>query len=423
MTVGTVLGIILVFIMQVFLAKVLNVRAYGDFSTALSMVTIFSPVAAFGLSGLWLNIFGKEGSAGVRWLSASFKYFWISAFSVWFALLAWAYLGPHEDDLRNMILILSFYVFSHGATELLVSKYQLEGRYNKIAFWQILPHLMRLLFVFIIYLYVSKISNNHAGGIAYAIAYVASSVFLFFVCFNVFSKVKENGFNLSWISLNVEKEDYYYKKQPVVLDVFKSAWPYGVGIFLHLIYFQSGIILVRYVSGAESAAIYSVAFFVMLGIFTIPSAVYQKIMQARNHYWASHEYEMLIKSYKYSSAIMLAAGIVSYFLIVFISSSFILAFFGEEYRGSIDVLYILACCTPFRFLSISLGSFLLTGEHAKIKAASMMGVALINILLCVVFVRIYGVLGAAYAVLLSEILLFLIYYMIAKKRVFIGKIQ
>ena len=73
---------VLAFLTQVILARQLGPVSFGEFSAALATITLLCPLAGFGVSGLWLIVFGKEGWLANRWLPASFRYIFISTFIV-----------------------------------------------------------------------------------------------------------------------------------------------------------------------------------------------------------------------------------------------------------------------------------------------------------------------------------------------------
>ena len=57
---GTLIGAGLAFLTQIILARKLGSEYFGMFSAVLAMVTLVTPLAGFGISQLWLKVFGQE---------------------------------------------------------------------------------------------------------------------------------------------------------------------------------------------------------------------------------------------------------------------------------------------------------------------------------------------------------------------------
>src|SRR3546814_3187062 len=86
------------------------------------MVTLVSPLASFGLGALWLRIFGEEGWGGMRWLRGSLRYIIWSTTIVLTGLILWACYGPHNTTTRELLILLSIFLLSQVAVELVSSR-------------------------------------------------------------------------------------------------------------------------------------------------------------------------------------------------------------------------------------------------------------------------------------------------------------
>ena len=58
---GSLVGSGSTFIIYTVLARKIGPELFGLFSSALATITIFSLLAGFGVSKVWLKLFGKEG--------------------------------------------------------------------------------------------------------------------------------------------------------------------------------------------------------------------------------------------------------------------------------------------------------------------------------------------------------------------------
>ena len=96
-----VLTSIFIFSTQVFLARQLNVSGYGLFVSALATITLLAPLSVFGISHVWLKLYGVEGIQANRWLKVSQKLLLITLTITILLIIFWSYLGPHSSDFRG----------------------------------------------------------------------------------------------------------------------------------------------------------------------------------------------------------------------------------------------------------------------------------------------------------------------------------
>lgn len=405
----------LAFVTQIILARNLGVDGFGVFSSALATVTLLSPLAGFGVASLWLKVFGLEGVGGGRWLKPSFVFVLISTVLVLVMVALWAVLGFHDDSSRALILILATCVIGQVSTELVSSKFQLEERYLEMAAWQLFPHCGRFFLVAsIFYLLGSYAYPSHV-----AFAYSATSILVMFVAVTVLKKMVQGGFLLK------ERRDIQappYKSVIGLKEVLSSAWPFGVGAFAHLIYFQSDIILVKYMVGDSAAGEYNVAFTVMSAVYLFPSVVYQKFLMPKIHRWSYYDKSRFYLVYKRGSLWMLFFGLFAMCAIWILGGWGVELLFGVEYSASSELLDILAVSAPVIFLALSAGSVLVTQEHMVDKVKYMIFVAFINIILNFFFIPVWGAEGAAIATVLSNLILLVLYLYGASRKVFMIKV-
>ncbi len=410
---GTLLGAGLAFLTQVILARKLGSEHFGVFSAVLAMVTLVAPVAGFGVSQLWLKVFGQEGWDAQRWIKSSFNFVILSTLIVFIALYLWAFWGSHDQLTRALFYIMSFYILGQVSIELVSSKFQLEERYINLAVWQFLPHFMRFILVAILLFGFKELASIEEMAIVYAFVAI---VFLLVGILQL-KNMKKGNFKLKG-----HKEKAFKDNSEVSLaHVLQNAWPFGLAAFFHLIYFQSDIILIKYISGNDQAGIYTVAFTIMVAVYMFPSVLYQKFLLPKLHRWANHDKDKFYEVYRKGNLAMLLLGLLAMVFIWALSAWAIPLIFGKEYQDSILILNILALSSPLIFVAFSAGATLVTQEHMKLKVKLMGVVALINIALNFVFIPMYGAVGAAVTTVFSNVVLLVFYYYATETIVFKNK--
>lgn len=412
--VGALVSTGLAFIIQIVLARALTPARYGLFSAALATVTLLAPIAGFGVQGFLLKVFGAEGWAAMRWLPASFVYSTLSALGAILLLGLWAVCGPHDTMTQRLLLSLLPVTASLMVIGLVSTKLQLEERYTALSVWQSLPNVARLLLILL--------------------ATTVATLPLLDMVATIYSLVALGITAVGFVQLKaMVNEQFVLKGHPTlasigakrsvaaranVLQVAQEAWPFGLGGVFHLIYFQSAVILLRYLVGSETAGIYNVAFIVMAAVYLIPNIIYQKYLLPKTHRWAYHDYGKFLHVYRVGNGVMLLSGVIATLLILILAPSLIRILFGEAYRGAVSLLSILAFCIPLRFLASSVGSTLVTKEHMRRKTVYMGIVAIVNVPLNLLLISLYAARGAAFATILSEIVMIALYLLAVRRHVF-----
>lgn len=410
---GSVLGAGCAFVTQVILARELNPADFGTLAAALGMVTLVAPLASFGVGGFWLKSFGQEGWQARRWLRASLKYALATTSLVLVALWIWGGVGPHDASTRSLLLVLSSYLLGLVTVEMVSAKLQLEERYVELAIWQFFPHFLRLLLVLILVFITVK--SVTPWGVACAYSIISFGVFIYgmsslwrLYCGNLdlqgHGKVR-GGFNITNVS-------------PSIIAVAAQSWPFGLAGVFYLIYFQSDVILLKYISGDEAAGQYNVAFVIMAAVYLLPSVIYQKFLLPKIHRWANHDREQFYRIYRTGNLIMLLLGLLAMLMIWVLAPWGVPLFFSSSYMEAIIPLNILALAAPIRFVATSVGSTLATRQHMKKKVWYMAFTAILNIFLNILLIPEYGIVGAAIATVVSDAALLILYVYSAKYHVF-----
>lgn len=407
--ISSLLGAGCAFLTQMILARKLGPEQFGVFSAAFSTIALLIPLGGFGVAQFWLRSFGQEGWAARRWLPESFKFILISTTLVLLTAISWAMFGPHSQQMQYVLIILCGYAIGQILIELVISKLQLEEEYIKLGLWQFLPHFFRLITILVI------LSTIHEYATAQTIAFSYTAIAIVISVLGILQLIKMTGTRFALKGhLNDAAKYPPCDKQ----GVFSQSWPFGMANLFYLIYFQSGLILVKYISGDAAVGSYSVALTILSGIVLFPSIVYQKFLLPKMHRWATQDKPKFYKIYRQGNLIMLLIGTTTTAIILLTPNKLLTILFGEQYFDSIHLLHILSLSIPIIFVSSSISATLTTGSNIKRRVKYMGIAAVINIALNVILIPIYGAVGAGLSNLLSNLLLLLLFYIAAEKYVF-----
>jgi O-antigen/teichoic acid export membrane protein len=356
-----------------------------------------------------LKAFGKEGFLATRWLPASSKFLVLSTIV---AFIAASILGWISNKVApSFTLILFAYATGQASVELVISKFQLEEKYISLAYWQVAPHTLRLLSV----LFLSYFLVGYMNLITLSFAYMMVGAFVTLFGLWQFYQMNRAGFSLAGHE-NFSIKNNAQVHIPDIKSLIQETWPFGLAGLFNLVYFQSDIILVKNITGANAAGIYSVVTTIMVVVYMFPNVVYRKYLLPKLHRWANHsDTEKLRQILRHGNVIMLIMGILVMF-VIWLSSSWAVPFlFGEKYYATVKLLNVVAISVPIMFVAFSAGTILDTKENMKQKVKIMGFVAIFNIILNLIIIPYYGGLGAAMSTVLSNLLLMILYTWKANK--------
>jgi len=413
LTLSTFSGAALTFAIQVFLARILPQSEFGAFYAALSLVTLIAPFAGFGVGSLMLKVFGEEGWAAIRWLRPALNFTVFSCIAALILVLIFGLFFERDELSSKVLYLLSLIIISQALFEYSGAIFQLEGKYNKLSLLHIAPHAMRFFLVFLLYLTYGDALN----AITIAQAYLFIGIIIAAIGWTITNRATQG--NLSLVG-HTKQSPSSYQDRLSAITIFKQAWPFVLAGVFYLIYFQSNIILVKYMLGNESAAQYSVAVTIMAGVYILPSVIYQKFLLPNIHIWANHNTGKLKTVYHQGNIAMLAIGTITSISLIAFSKFFIVFLFEKNYIISSDLVAILALGVPFGFISANIGAMLTPKNNMKIKVNCMGLAAIFNVILTMILIMQYGLIGAAYASVATELFLLILYFVTTQKFVFKG---
>lgn len=414
---GSLAGAGAAFLTQVLLARHLAPADFGALAAVLAAIGLVAPLAAFGVGGFWLKAFGEEGWAGRRWVLPAVRFALASTLAVTAGTCLWGWLGPHDPATAALYLVLSVTVASTAALETASAVYQLEERYARLALWQLAPHVLRLAAVGL-----AVAAFGGAGPLpVQVLAGVLAAVALVPLAFGAaaIGRVMRGAIALQGHGPRPEAEGPASLVDPPGSGaVVRAAWPFGLAGLLHLIYFQSDVVLLKYLVGDAEAGLYNVAFVLLAALYRFPSLIYQRYLLPKIHRWASHDRAMLRRSFDRGNRAMAALGLAAMAGVLALGPWAIAFLFGAAFAAAAGPLAILAFAVPLRFVATSVGAVLVTQDHMRRKVRDMGVVAVANVAMNLVAIPAYGITGAAVTTVVSEALLLALYWRAARTHVF-----
>lgn len=397
---ATLAGAGMVFLAQVVLARRLGPEEYGLFASSLATVTVVAPMAGFGLSQFRLKAYGAEGWAADRWLRPSLRFSTFTGLLACAAVIAWALMGDAVDDETRLTLLLLVPVIAGVfAVDLVGSKLRLEERHGALAGWQLLMPAGRLAVAAT--LLALPIASAQGAALGYGlVALLIAGLALPQLIAMQRGRMDLKGHGARPAALT-------FDSPPGAMQLWSSAWAYGVAAVLYPVFFQVSTVLLKYLGSNAQAGHYGVALAVMTAIYLFPATIYQKFLLSRLHRWAVHDKQRFWRVYRLGNLSMLVMGVIVGALLAAVSPWVVPLAFGPAFADVVGLLTILAVCVPIRFLSTAVGSALLTEHHMRYRVAAMLVATLFAVALNWAAIPRWGQTGAAWATVIAEAVLLL----------------
>lgn len=383
------------FFYVIYLARSLGVFDFGLLTAALAYFAILSSVADFGFNRFLIREVAKDKSKALEllWNVIMLR---VTLTSVFFAIFSVILYSFDPDKMRvGLILLASLatlpqaIAFTFDAIFVAIQKLQFSA----------LALFISSLVTVLVGLYLVKNGFGSLGAVNALI--IGQTIYAAILGVLLY---KNEKLILSTIRLETMKK------------VVVGSLPYGLLAVLGLLYFRIDAILLSYIKGSFETGIYGVAYKFLEAVTFIPSAFSMALFPvlARVHDTSVSDVRKLyFKSFK----IMLGLGLVvfsGYVLVLPLVIRMVL----PNYLSSITAIKILSLSIPFMFIHVPAVSVLLSTDKYLKQVLILSVLALIfNIVGNLVFIPQFGFIAASWMTVASEILSFVVFFLLIKKRI------
>jgi|Napbiome12C3dose_1001474.scaffolds.fasta_scaffold00006_77 O-antigen/teichoic acid export membrane protein len=389
-----ILNRIISFFYLIYLARTLGVADFGLLTAALAYFAIFSAVADFGFNRYLIREVAKDTSkAGeLLWNVVMLR---ITLTSVLFALFSLILYALDPDKIRvSLILLASIAILPQAIAftfdAIFVATRKLQFSAVSVFISALTTALVGLYLVGQGFGPWGAVNALIIGQLVYAIALI---LFLY----------KDKRLILSKVQVGLMKQ------------VLAGSLPYGLLAVLGLLYFRIDALLLSYIKGSYETGIYGAAYRFLEAVIFIPSAFSMALFPVLSRVHESSA-EGIRKLYFKSFKIMLGLGLVvlaGYFFIL----PPVIKFLLPNYLPSIQAIKILSLSIPFMFIHVPAVTVLLSTDKYLKQVLSLSVLALsFNILANLIFIPKFGFLAAAWVTVGSEVLSFIIFFLLTKKK-------
>ncbi|WP_343450044.1 lipopolysaccharide biosynthesis protein [Micromonospora oryzae] len=394
---------------QVLLARTLTREDFGSFTAVLAVVSLTAPVAVFGVSELWLQVFGQEGARAYRWVGPSLRLAGAACAALLLGVLAWSAAELPDTTAAAVRALLATVVVAQAALALAGSVRQLRGDYRGLSALQLAPHLGRVLVTAAVWAAGLSVVAAAAGYAVVAVATVAA-------CLLASREFRRGAMPLEGHPAPAARSgDVDAGPRPG--ELLGAATPYVLGNVCYLLGIHFGTVLAAELLGGAEAALLAVPMAVLTAVYLVPRVVYQQYLLGKLHRWAGSDAEAVLLAYRWGSAGMVALGAVVAAAVAVGGLVALPLVFGPAYRDAAPVLAVLALAVPFRFGGAAVAALLTSGGLLRRKVVYQAAGAVVLLAALAVAVPVWGVRGAAGATVLAEAVLCCLLWVAARRGV------
>jgi len=365
----------------IWIARYLGPEQFGLLSYAQSFVFLFTAIATLGLDGIVVRELVKDESKRDILLGTAFGLKLIGAIII-LPTLYLAVQFTNNDDYTNLLVFIIASATIFQSFNVIDFYYQSKvlSKYVALANAVVLGLSSTIKIVLLL---------TEAPLLAFAAMVVFDGLVLAIGL--VYFYIKTSGFKLSgWVFSGA-----------MAKRLLNDSWPLIFGSMAASIYMQIDQVMIKAMLGNNSAGQYAVAvklssmwLFVTTSITsTLRPLIIKAKGQNESFYFRKIEdmYSVLVK----------ISFLIS-FVVALFSEEIILFLYGGEYFESIDVLRVYVWTIIFVFLSNGSWAYYLNENLQKLASVRLVIGAIVNILLNLYLIKIYGLMGAVYATLISH---------------------
>jgi len=380
------LAAILGYVLRIYLARSYAVSEYG---LVYSMIAFFSLVLIFIDIGLTQAVIKKTADFRAKNDPVAIKNLFTTVFlfqliftfilSIIFYIYAdffTTYFFHSVSEIYFRLIILWFLTMPLYYAILV---YFLS--HEKTTWWGI-TELLKIIFILLVTIFTSKFLGLKSVFIAYGLVNI--------IIFILFIPKMRTVFGFSF-------------KASLLPDVFKYGFYISIGTFAWTILTQSDTLVITYFKGLNDVGLYQAALPIAAILGTIISPITLVLFSKLTNLWANNEKknisELVSSMYKYILILFLPVTLA---LMVF-SDLIINLIFGMKYIASGPILSILSLSFMVGGLS-NINYYVLSSiGKAKDGVKVILIGAILNLVLAILFIQLWGTIGVAIAILIANL--------------------
>ncbi len=375
-----VLSMIISFITTTFIARRLGPGNFGQLSYAVSFVSIFSVISSLGIDNVLYRDLIKNPDKKREFLGSALIIKLVAGLFAVILVIISALLWVENDVSRILIVILSG-TFLFNAFQIISYEFQarVQSKY---------PSIISLSVALILNVLKIVVIMSGKGVIYLAFLLLLESVL--YAIFYLFAyKRNYDGKITDW---------EFNKNISVVL--LKDSWPIIFTSAFALIYARIDQVLIKHLMDAENVGIYSSAVAIAEAWYFLPNIIMPSLFPAIVNAKQTSE-EIYYSRIKRLAIFLLILSIGVAVFTTLLAPTIINVIYGPAFMNASLILKIYVWSSIGTFLGSLAINYLIAENRKKILAFITFVPMITNVILNLILIPKYGIVGSAYATLIS----------------------
>ncbi|MEY8714820.1 flippase [Francisella philomiragia] len=387
--IGNISRMLASLVVGIWVARYLGPKEFGILNYATSFVALFSVLTTLGLDGIVVRELVKDSSKSNNILGTAFGLKLLGFFALLIILLGVLYFAGESLYTKSIILIVALSTMMQSFN-VLDFYFQSQVKSKFVALANLISLVISSITKIILILCGAELI--YFAAVIVLDSFTLSLGFIYFYQSKKFGNIKKWRFKLAFAK-----------------SLLRDSWPLILSGLAVSIYMNIDQVMINHMLGAEEVGQFAAAVRISTVWYFVPvvicSSLFPAIINAKK---VSEElyYARLQRLYD----LMVWTAIVIAIPMTFMSDWIVNLLYGQQYNQAGSVLMIHIWAGVFIALSVASAKWLINESLQHLALIRTITGAVINVLLNCYLIPIYGIVGAAWATLISYMFAYLLSY-------------
>ncbi|MFA4995818.1 MAG: flippase [Patescibacteria group bacterium] len=390
--IGRMLVMVMALISTKLITNYLGPEGTGFYTTIVTYFNFIIVIADFGLFSVAVREVSKDYSNYKKILGNIFYIRLISALIATIIAVIIIFFTKYPTEIKNGVLIASLFPIFNLTGSVYDMFLQVKLEMKKVAIAEIISKIIAL------------------AGVIIAVAF---NLGIYIIITTVSLAAVSNFLIKMLISKKQLPLNFRYDKS-ILPHFIKMSVPLGIVFIVNNIYFKVDSLMLFYYKGAADVGIYAVAYRVLETTLFAGSYLTSSLKPLLS-VSVENDKEKTTRALKQGTNFLFFMALTISIICITFPKEIILFLSNEEFIKGANVTIILGFATIFIYLGGMFGEIMIAKDMRRTMLKISGFILLFNVALNMYLIPRYGFIGAAYATLISEVVLLAISWNVAKK--------
>lgn len=381
-TFATIIDKFIFFGINIIIARYLNIDHYGEYTTALGYATFFSMFTNIGINQTLIRAinfdkkFEKEHFANTLIIKT------ILSVTVYIVLIISLHFTNYNENTISLILIFGIVRIGNEFLTSFYAIYDAKEKFFSISFFNSTFSLSILSGTVLVILY---------SGDYFDLVYIRLAIVLIFIVIITFITLRNFKPKINFFTIK---------------DFFANSIQFAATSILGNINQNINIIILSLLKGTVFSGIFTNGIMFIKSLMFIPMTFGRVLIPYLYKINFKNNKDKFQFAYDLYSKYLAVISFYVFIILFLFSNDIIILIFSNKYIKSIEVLRVLSICMPVIF-TVS-GSIITALDLQKYNTLCYGITAIINLIANIIFIYYFDVIGAAIAVIVTQLALYIL---------------